>query len=136
MQEILDLQSLAMNEVSSANSTSELKELVVSLSELKYRIEESYLHAERTGVTVNKEWLMNLINPIQETKNENKLPLTLVEYFDYYIKVKESTAAKESVKKWSSVRQKIIAFQKSRRSVVLLKEVNEQFRIVARLKSA
>jgi len=109
--------------------TSELKELVVSLSELKYRIEESYLHAERTGVTVNKEWLMNLINPIQETKNENKLPLTLVEYFDYYIKVKESTAAKESVKKWSSVRQKIIAFQKSSRSVVLLKEVNEQFRI-------
>ena len=109
--------------------TSELKELVVSLSELKYRIEESYLQAERTRVTVDKEWLMNLINPIQETKNENDLPLTLVEYFDYYIKVKESTAAKESVKKWSSVRQKIIAFQKSSRSVVLLKEVNEQFRI-------
>ena len=109
--------------------TSELKELVVSLSELKYRIEESYLQAERTRVTVDKEWLMNLINPIQETKNENELPLTLVEYFDYYIKVKESTAAKESVKKWSSVRQKIIAFQKSSRSVVLLKEVNEQFRI-------
>ena len=109
--------------------TSELKELVVSLSELKYRIEESYLQAERTRVTVDKEWLTNLINPIQETKNENDLPLTLVEYFDYYIKVKESTAAKESVKKWSSVRQKIIAFQKSSRSVVLLKEVNEQFRI-------
>jgi hypothetical protein len=109
--------------------TSELKELVVSLSELKYRIEESYLQAERTRVTVDKEWLTNLINPIQETKNENDLPLTLVEYFDYYIKVKQSTAAKESVKKWSSVRQKIIAFQKSSRSVVLLKEVNEQFRI-------
>ncbi len=109
--------------------TSELKELVVSLSELKYRIEESYLQAERTRVTVDKEWLTNLINPVQETKNENDLPLTLVEYFDYYIKVKESTAAKESVKKWSSVRQKIIAFQKSSRSVVLLKEVNEQFRI-------
>ncbi|MCE2766032.1 MAG: hypothetical protein LW628_03830, partial [Fimbriimonadaceae bacterium] len=29
MQEILDLQSLAMNEVSSANSTSELKELKI-----------------------------------------------------------------------------------------------------------
>lgn len=109
--------------------TSELKELVVSLSELKYRIEESYLQAERTRVTVDKEWLLNLINPIQETKNENELPLTLVEYFDYYIKVKQSTAAKESIKKWSSVRQKIIAFQKSRRKVVLLKEVNEQFRI-------
>ena len=109
--------------------TSELKELVVSLSELKYRIEESYLQAERTRVTVDKEWLTNLINPIQETKNENDVPLTLVEYFDYYIKVKQSTAAKESVKKWSSVRQKIIAFQKSSRSVVLLKEVNEQFRI-------
>ena len=109
--------------------TSELKELVVSLSELKYRIEESYLQAERTRVTVDKEWLTNLINPVQETKNENDLPLTLVEYFDYYIQVKESTAAKESVKKWSSVRQKIIAFQKSSRSVVLLKEVNEQFRI-------
>ena len=72
---------------------------------------------------------MNLINPIQETKKENDLPLTLVEYFDYYIKVKRSTASKESVKKWSSVRQKIIAFQKSKRKVVLLKEVNEQFRI-------
>ena len=59
----------------------------------------------------------------------NNAPSTDDVWFDYYIKVKRSTAAKESVKKWSSVRQKIIAFQQNKKRIVLLKDVNEQFRM-------
>jgi hypothetical protein len=111
--------------------TSELKELVVSLSEITHRLNEAYLNHSRSGGEFTREWLQSVIHPKKKKKNKEEvsLPVTLVEYFDYYINVKRSTAAKESVKKWSSVRQKIIAFQKSRRKVILLKEVNEQFRI-------
>jgi hypothetical protein len=111
--------------------TSELKELVVSLSEITHRLNEAYLNHSRSGGEFTREWLQSVIHPKKKkkSKEEVSLPVTLVEYFDYYINVKRSTAAKESVKKWSSVRQKIIAFQKSRRKVILLKEVNEQFRI-------
>jgi hypothetical protein len=111
--------------------TSELKELVVSLSDITHRLNEAYLNHSRSGGEFTREWLQSVIHPKKKkkSKEEVNLPVTLVEYFDYYINVKRSTAAKESVKKWSSVRQKIIAFQKSRRKVILLKEVNEQFRI-------
>jgi hypothetical protein len=111
--------------------TSELKELVVSLSDITHRLNEAYLNHSRSGGEFTREWLQSVIHPKKKkkSKEEVSLPVTLVEYFDYYINVKRSTAAKESVKKWSSVRQKIIAFQKSRRKVILLKEVNEQFRI-------
>jgi hypothetical protein len=111
--------------------TSELKELVVSLSDIMHRLNEAYLNHSRSGGEFTREWLQSVIHPKKKkkSKEEVNLPVTLVEYFDYYINVKRSTAAKESVKKWSSVRQKIIAFQKSRRKVILLKEVNEQFRI-------
>jgi hypothetical protein len=111
--------------------TSELKELVVSLSDITHRLNEAYLNHSRSGGEFTREWLQSVIHPKKKKKNKEEvsLPVTLVEYFDYYINVKRSTAAKESVKKWSSVRQKIIAFQKSRRKVILLKEVNEQFRI-------
>ena len=111
--------------------TSELKELVVSLSDITHRLNEAYLNHSRNGGEFTREWLQSVIHPKKKkkSKEEVSLPVTLVEYFDYYINVKRSTAAKESVKKWSSVRQKIIAFQKSRRKVILLKEVNEQFRI-------
>ena len=111
--------------------TSELKELVVNLSDITHRLNEAYLNHSRSGGEFTREWLQSVIHPKKKKRNKEEvsLPVTLVEYFDYYINVKRSTAAKESVKKWSSVRQKIIAFQKSRRKVILLKEVNEQFRI-------
>ena len=111
--------------------TSELKELVVSLSDITHRLNEAYLNHSRSGGEFTRDWLQSVIHPKKKkkSKEEVNIPVTLVEYFDYYINVKRSTAAKESVKKWSSVRQKIIAFQKSRRKVILLKEVNEQFRI-------
>ena len=109
--------------------TSELKELMVTMSNLKLRVEEAYLQAERNNVQIDQEWLLDVVAPKQIEAKVDALPLTLVEYFDYYIKVKRSTAAKESVKKWSSVRQKIIAFQKFQKKPIYLKEVNEQFRI-------
>ncbi|MFM7106034.1 MAG: phage integrase SAM-like domain-containing protein [Flavobacteriales bacterium] len=108
--------------------TAEMKELMVTMSNLKLRIEEAYLQADRNNIRVDKQWLMNVVSP-QKTVEDNSLPITLVEYFDYYISIKRSSAAKQSVKKWSSVRQKIKAFEKSQKRVVLLKEVNEKFRI-------
>lgn len=108
--------------------TAEMKELMVTMSNLKLRIEEAYLQAERNNIKVDKLWLMNLVSP-QKIVEDNSLPITLVEYFEYYISVKRSTAATQSVKKWSSVRQKIKAFEKSQKRIVLLKDVNEKFRI-------
>ena len=110
--------------------TAELKQLVVNLSAIMHRLNEAYLIQSKIGGEYTREWLEGIVHPNTVTEDvDTKLPLTLVEYFDYYIKVKRSSAAKESVKKWSSVRQKIIAFQKFQKKPIYLKEVNEQFRI-------
>ena len=110
--------------------TSELKELVMNLSDIMHRLNEAYLSHSKSGGEFTREWLEGAMHPkVKAKKDEEVIPTTLVAYFDYYIKVKRSTAAKESVKKWSSVRQKIIAFQQNKKRIVLLKDVNEQFRM-------
>ena len=110
--------------------TSELKELVMNLSDIMHRLNEAYLSHSKSGGEFTREWLEGAMHPkVKAKKDEEVIPTTLVAYFDYYIKVKRSTAAQESVKKWSSVRQKIIAFQQNKKRIVLLKDVNEQFRM-------
>ena len=108
--------------------TDDLKELAVTLTDIRLRLEHAYLRAERVRESIDKEWLHRALNETEQ-KNENGLPETLVEYFDYYISVKKSTAAKESMKKWSSVKQKIIAYQRHKKCRILINEVNENFRI-------
>lgn len=107
--------------------TSELKELVVALSNVRFRLENAYLKAELNKERIDNLWLHNVLH--REQQKEGALPETLLEYFDYYITVKKSTAALQSVKKWSSVRQKILAYEADRNYKVLLKDVNEKFRI-------
>ena len=107
--------------------TSELKELVVALSNVRLRLENAYLKAELNQEKIDTQWFHNILH--RNPQNEGSLPDTLIDYFDYYITVKKSTAAAQSLKKWSSVRQKIIAYETDRKYKVKLKDVNEKFRI-------
>ena len=107
--------------------TSELKELVVALSNVRLRLENAYLKAELNQEKIDTQWFHNILH--RNPQKEGSLPDTLIDYFDYYITVKKSTAAAQSLKKWSSVRQKIIAYETDRKYKVKLKDVNEKFRI-------
>ena len=107
--------------------TSELKELVVALSNVRLRLENAYLKAELNKEKIDTQWFYNILH--RNPQKEGSLPDTLIDYFDYYITVKKSTAATQSLKKWSSVRQKIIAYETDRKYKVKLKDVNEKFRI-------
>ena len=107
--------------------TSELKELVVALSNVRLRLENAYLKAELNKEKIDTQWFHNILH--RNPQKEGSLPDTLIDYFDYYITVKKSTAAAQSLKKWSSVRQKIIAYETDRKYKVKLKDVNEKFRI-------
>ena len=107
--------------------TSELKELVVALSNVRLRLENAYLKAELNKEKIDTQWFSNILH--RNPQKEGSLPDTLIDYFDYYITVKKSTAAAQSIKKWSSVRQKIIAYETDRKYKVKLKDVNEKFRI-------
>ncbi len=107
--------------------TSELKELVVALSNVRLRLENAYLKAELNKERIDTQWFSNILH--RNPQKEGSLPDTLIDYFDYYITVKKSTAATQSLKKWSSVRQKIIAYETDRKYKVKLKDVNEKFRI-------
>ena len=107
--------------------TSELKELVVALSNVRLRLENAYLKAELNKEKIDTQWFSNILH--RNPQKEGSLPDTLIDYFDYYITVKKSTAAAQSLKKWSSVRQKIIAYETDRKYKVKLKDVNEKFRI-------
>ena len=108
--------------------TAELKELVVALANIRLRLENAYLKAELNQEKIDKLWFHNILHGEQQ-KKEGALPDTLIDYFDYYITIKKSTAALQSVKKWASVRQKIVAYETDRRYKVKIKDVNERFRI-------
>jgi hypothetical protein len=43
--------------------TSELKELVVSLSDITHRLNEAYLNHSRSGGEFTREWLQSVIHP-------------------------------------------------------------------------
>ncbi len=80
---------------------------------------------------INKKWLETEIgffyNPQIENKTE-KIPINLVEYFDYYIKHKENYPSVVLIRKINVLKKKVQRLQNFRNKPILIKDVNKQFK--------
>ena len=80
---------------------------------------------------INKKWLETEIgyyyNPPTENKSE-KIPINLVDYFDYYIQHKENYPSVVLIRKINVLKKKVQRLQDFRNKPILIKDVNKQFK--------
>jgi integrase len=101
----------------------ELKKLDNELQELKVII----LNAFNRSVgdkTINSDWLKSIIDPIKHSA----IPITLVDYFDFYREKQKANLAKSSYNKLAVVKNFLIRLEKQLKSKILISEVNDDFK--------
>lgn len=79
---------------------------------------------------INKEWLQQQIedyyNPRPAT--DKHIPLSLIDYIDYYIEARKHEIKETSIKKYYVIKHKLIKFEKHRRQPILFTDINEGFK--------
>jgi integrase len=98
--------------------------LDTELSTLKTDVLKNY-NKSKGVVSIDFEWLKNTINPIIE---EDKQPETLVDYISFYIEYKKREVKTSTIAKCNVNKELLIRFEKDRKSVVYIKDVNLKFK--------
>ena len=79
-------------------------------------------------IEVSKEWLQGQIDCYYNPTQQKHIPTDLISYIDYYIDYRKNEIKETSVKKYNVIKHKLERFQKSRKKVILIKEVNDNFK--------
>lgn len=98
--------------------------LDTELSTLKTDVLKNY-NKSKGIVSIDFEWLKNTINPPNE---EDNLPETLVDYISLYTEYKKRDVKASTIAKCNVNKELLIRFEKDRKSVVYIKEVNLKFK--------
>ena len=99
--------------------------LDTDLSRLKVSLLTEYNKSK--GVkTIDSKWLNEFINP---TETASKYPVNLVDYIDTYIEFKKKDVKETTIKKCKGIKELLIRYEKHTKSVVLIKEINLDFKI-------
>ncbi len=83
---------------------------------------------------VNKTWLEKQIelyyNPpkTKEQEEQAKIPIDLIGYIDFYLEYRKHEITEALRKKNNVVKNKLIRFQKQRKKIILIKDVNDKFK--------
>lgn len=81
-------------------------------------------------IETNKEWLQtqieNYYNPPQKA---DALPNEIIKYFDVYLKKKNNVLKQQTKKNYNVVKQQVIRFQDSEKQPLLIKNINEDFKV-------
>ena len=100
-----------------------LKNLDTDLSNLKAKIKESYNSSDREGKNIDSEWLREIISPSKSNTLTNKL----VDYYDYYLKLRGNSITPNTIKKLKSYKKLLIKFEKSENKNFQLNEIDLVF---------
>ncbi len=112
-----------------------LKKLKVDLDKLKNNVEERYNNAISNGTEISGYWLEEQINEIQKKRKESE-PDRLINHFQTYIENlphKRDAKSKRAVspatiKKYTTIKNKLVAFEKYRRRKIFIKNIDLKFR--------
>src|SRR5690606_17982977 len=81
---------------------------------------------------INKDWFKNIVhsyyNPPQP-ETTNSIPTNLIEYIDFYVADKKSEVTKSTLAKVGVNKNLLIKFKKDKKHSLLIKDVNNQFKI-------
>lgn len=113
----------------------------ISIINLKSEIESQFTDLQNhvlkafdeiQPIQANKEWLNNQIdlyyNPPIENDITQDIPKDLINYIDYYLDYRKHELKQTSVKKINVIKHKLERLQKERKKVILIKDVNENFK--------
>jgi integrase len=102
---------------------SELKKLDKELQDLKLEILSAFNNSVNDK-NINSDWLKSVIDPIKHST----IPLTLVEYFEYYREKQRHNLMESSYNKLSVVKNFIIGVEKALNKRILISDVNDEFK--------
>jgi hypothetical protein len=101
-----------------------LKKLKSDLDRFSIELQDHYnRHVQKSDI--NSQWLKDFIHP---PITEEAIPDKLVDYFDLYISRKNHNIDEDSIRKYSNVRDILKEYQRYSKKVLLVKDVNENFR--------
>jgi len=98
--------------------------LDTDLGTLKTDVLKNY-NKSKGSVVIDFEWLKNIINPCVEEEN---LPEKLVDYISVYTEFKKRDVRPSTLAKCDSIKELLIRFEKDRKAVVYIKDVNLSFK--------
>lgn len=111
----------------------ELKDLKSDLNKLRTHITDKYTETYKRGKIIDSNWLKNQIELFFNRPIESEIN-GLVEYFDYYIKnipnkVKDdgTLLSPKTVKKYTTIKNKVTAFEKQQKKKFYLTDVDIKF---------
>ncbi|AZB00316.1 hypothetical protein EG359_12105 [Chryseobacterium joostei] len=79
--------------------------------------------------SINKEWFINIIDGYyNQDKSNTEITNELVKFVDYYIDEKQDEITQSTVKKLKVVKHKLERFQKEKKKILLISEINETFK--------
>lgn len=77
---------------------------------------------------INKVWLESQIEQYYNPPELKKLPIDLIRYVDTYIELKKNNLTPNTIKKFGVIKNKLKRFQDFRKKVILIKDVNLEFK--------
>jgi len=77
---------------------------------------------------IDKNWLNSKIDDYYNPREIKKIPKDLINYIDYYANAKGNEITKNTRKKFNVVKNKLIRFQEYRKRVILIKDVDLNFK--------
>lgn len=78
---------------------------------------------------INKEWLkLQLKLYYNPSQNKAEIPVTLIEYIDYYIDYRKNELKATSITKYNVIKHKLERMQEQRKKPILIKEINDSFK--------
>jgi integrase len=75
---------------------------------------------------IDSKWLNEFVNPVEV---ESKYPLNLVSYIDTYIEFKKNDVKESTIKKCRVIKELLIRYEKHIKSVLLISDVNQDFKL-------
>jgi len=91
------------------------------LDEIAYKITAKY-NNRKSYEKINSQWLKNAF----KKENDNKLPFSFIEYFDYYLKIRKSAIKHSTYKKLTVFKNRINQYQKDRKTELYIPEINKK----------
>ena len=104
-----------------------------SLLQLKEDLEQFKLdltrqfNKDQNGSIVDANWLKSIVNPPTNPHN-NEIPNTIINYYDYYLKIKKTEITKSTETKLKVNKGLFLTFQKDQKKTFLIRDINESFK--------
>ncbi len=101
------------------------KKLELEISKIKTKVIEA-INNNDINEEINSDWLKGLLNPVSKV---NSLSDYLIDYIDYYLKVKTNEVKACTLQKYRVNQEWLKRFELHRKKKILIKEIGELFQM-------